>query len=298
MNNATRFGVAIHPAAKSFGAAFCCGVEHELEKISFESWDDEDAGPALFNICKYDMEDDHSLVNGREIITWPNSVKAQIAFHEKLHSLPIFNGESCTDRCSTHVHVNATMLTAEQTLSLLKMYCLIEPYFFAFVGTEREQNIHCVPLWATGMGKNVFFNALAGDVLHGLPHSWHKYTALNVKPLMEIGTIEFRHLYATNDTKVFSNWLGFLKSLYDWAVDDNGKFHNETCTQLLKGGYSALQNYLNTLSCPLGKYLEILHPHVNYERCYDVYLLAVVDQFKGLSNVKNYIAKVSAKELA
>ena len=285
MNNLAVFGNKHHPAARPFGTNFCCGVEHEVENFDWDDYD-ETTVKKLSEACPFIKDEDGSLIAGVEFITFPGSVQQQIAFHKELHSNDLFEGPPFSERTSTHVHVNVSMLTIEQTMSLLQLYSLIEPYFFAFVGESRERNIHCVPLWATSMSTSLFNAGLDYTML---PQTWHKYTALNLKPMREIGTIEFRHLYGTEDTTVFSNWLYLLKSLYTWALEDNGKFFETTSKQLLSGGYPQVRSFLENLNCPLGKMLEAIRPHVNEERLQDVVILATTATFKGLSNWKTYI---------
>ncbi len=288
MNNVDVFGNKVHPSSKKFGTGFCCGVEHEVENVDWDRY--ENVAPKMADACGYQREDDGSLIAGTEFITFPASLANQIAFHKVLHGNELFEGEPFSERTSTHVHVNVSQLSVEQTLSLLQLYALAEPYFFAFVGETRERNIHCVPLWATQMGGLLFKHNYTYTLL---PQQWHKYTALNIKPMKEIGTIEFRHLYGTEDTTIFANWLALLKSLYTWALEDNGKFYSTTCRQLLEGGYPQVCSFLENLNCPLGKLLEIIRPHVNQERLQDVVILATTEAFGGLSNWKNYIKAVA-----
>jgi hypothetical protein len=53
-----------------------------------------------------------------------------------------------------------------------------------------------------------------------LRDKWHKYTAFNIVPMGPspdnhgFGTVEFRHLYGTDNIEVFQTWLSAIKELY------------------------------------------------------------------------------------
>lgn len=111
-------------------------------------------------------------------------------------------------RTSTHVHINCAMLEPKQIKNIILLYALFEEFFFMMVKPIRRDNIHCVPLTETHL-PNLYRRDLAGMV-----DRWHKYTALNIKPLKELGTIEFRHLHGTGDTNEFATWLQILENLW------------------------------------------------------------------------------------
>ena len=259
---------------------FICGIEHEVENISCG----ELSMPAPLELH---VTDDGSLQNGKELITVPSTIEGQLATWKWLHEKNnhVFYSERFSERTSTHVHVNMSDMTIDQTYSLLKMYSFIEPYFFAYVGPEREHNIHCVPLWATYMMRNI--NTFEND-LCSVVTKWHKYTALNIRPLEKIKTIEFRHLFGTQDYQTFEKWLLFIKALHDWARADEGRFHLETYKELLQAGYPVLRDYVFTQTGDLGKIVHAFHRFCNQERCYDVYLNALTDVFPGLTNPVAY----------
>ncbi len=269
----------VHPFVKP--NVFMCGVEHEVENLDRQSGINSYKKSPLWDGLKF--EEDGSLNNGTEVITPPGCVVDQVDFHSRLHKDADWTGERFSERTSTHVHVNMHDFTIEQTISLVKMYSFLEPYFFAFVGKERESNIHCVPLWATHMMRKLGNQSLEISV-----EQWHKYTALNIKPLSTLKTIEFRHLFGTTDTNVFASWLTLLEALHNWAREDNGKFlvHYK---QLLKEGYLPTKGYILSSTGKLGKLIKPLEKYVNEERCYDVYLSSLLDEYPGITNLSNFL---------
>ena len=59
-----------------------------------------------------------------------------------------------------------------------------------------------------------------GKSIGSMVEHWHKYTAFNVRPLSAYGTIEFRHLQATEDTATFSLWLNMIYNLYTFNKEN------------------------------------------------------------------------------
>lgn len=191
------------PEVPHIGLKFGC--EFELESIS---------EVALTTHYFRDCTEDNSLRNnGREFITKPLLLNEAVSAHASL-----FNGKDvryecmddvCTDRCSTHIHVNFQDVEADKVKQFIRLYALVEPLFFQAVAESRQNNIYCVPLSSTTLLRKV----LSADLTY-LTEIWHKYAAFNVKPLAQLGTIEFRHFEATMDTAKVRRWLRMIEALY------------------------------------------------------------------------------------
>lgn len=185
--------------------SFICGCEFEIEDIKAESKVDG---------SKFVTEEDNSLRNnGREFKTHPNNFSNTLELFDLLHESLVLGPDPFSDRTSIHVHVNVGQLSINQVRQLVLTYALLEPIFFKFVGETRSNSIYCVPLNYT------FLPSIYRKDIFGMLSSWHKYTAFNIKPINEIGTVEFRHLYGTSDRKVFTKWLTTLKELFEWVRD-------------------------------------------------------------------------------
>ena len=210
---------------------FLAGAELEIEAVrDFHGGWMEDNGIT--------PETDGSLRNGgREFLLPPSSRTESVELFQGVHSKIDLGANPFSYRTSIHVHVNCMYSTPSQVKALLYLYAIFEPLAFSFVGEERKNNIHCTPLWATHMP-----NLYRLGVDH-LAEKWHKYTAFNILPLRELGTVEFRHLYGTDDAAVYQEWLLFISRLWQ-AAHDIGEFDVKNLTDLsfLKG----LQNQLMT----------------------------------------------------
>lgn len=186
------------------------GLELEMEQVA------EVAGE-IFGLLNT-TEDNSLRHNGLEFISQPITKPEALRFcKDVLHSSKVLwhaKDKRCTERGSIHVHVNMLHRTVDETIRFLRFYCLLEPQFFAEVEHHRRNNIYCVPLMATSMPRMVQQRSLLSMV-----NGWHKYTALNAKPLSQYGTVEFRHLQATDSLVTIERWLTLIGNLKQAAVD-------------------------------------------------------------------------------
>lgn len=187
---------------------FIAGIEYEIEAI--EGYGDI-GQEGIFTI-----ETDHSLRNnGREFKTIPMSFQKHLEAFKSLHRRLLLNNNPFSERTSIHVHVNVRELEINQVRQLILCYALLEPLFFEFVGETRKNSIFCVPLNYT------YLPNLYKGTTQTMHEKWHKYTAFNILPLNGFGTVEFRHMYGTNDFEKFHTWLKSLKELYDFIVEND-----------------------------------------------------------------------------
>lgn len=197
---------------------FIAGVECEIEAVK-----------NAMNAFTFSVKQDGSLRNkhapggiGHEFISEPQPREDLVYNFNKLHSaLQYYEGEDpFSSRTSTHVHVNCLPLEVETVRNIVLMYALFEEFFFLMVKPERRNNIHCVPLSETTVS-NCYSRPLPTMV-----SSWSKYTALNLKPLAQYGTLEFRHLHGTKDEGEFSRWLKVLENL--WTLGQEEAINRQT----------------------------------------------------------------------
>lgn len=172
----------------------------------------------------WSMTDDGSLRNnGKEFLS---GAKPRVDLlngfrdlHAKIipHKFPKFS-----ERTSIHVHVNCQNLTVEQVQNIVLMYALYEEMFFNLCDPSRRHNIHCVPLTET------YLPALYKTGLDNMLSRWHKYTALNIKRLTDLGTIEFRHMEGHADEGKLDRWLRALERLVVLCTSEQGKINKDS----------------------------------------------------------------------
>jgi hypothetical protein len=124
--------------------------------------------------------------------------------------------DNYSERCSTHVHVNCQDLTPEQVASVCLLYQVFERAIFDFIGNERSENIFCTP-WSQCRISKGMLKRLISDP-NSTTANWQKYTALNLVPLRDKGTVEFRHLEGTCDIGRIVTWLNIIGSIFAYAT--------------------------------------------------------------------------------
>lgn len=182
------------------------GIEIEVERTSGSS------------IHEYIPEnwvattDDGSLRNnGREYITCPHQIKYTSDLLANIYyRLP--NKREFSPRTSAHVHFNVRDMSVGQVLTVLYSYIVIEKLLYQYVGRGREKSIFCVPLQDTNLVLNIQdnFTSMKG-------FNWLKYTGLNLLPIIDKGTIEFRHLYGTDHYEEILTWIDIISCLFAYA---------------------------------------------------------------------------------
>lgn len=201
------------------------GVECEIESI-------QDCEKDFLNFTN---TEDHSLRNiGREYVSHPLPIDKLITSFKRLHSTLVINNpaEKFSDRTSTHIHMNCRDLYENEVSHLVRWYALYEPFFFALVDLDRKNNIYCVPLNYTHLPSKY------GLSLSSLVGNWHKYTAFNILPLKDKGTVEFRHLEGMDDHVRLEKWLVMLTRLRNWAKEHPINKDTLSSTELLEQGRS------------------------------------------------------------
>jgi hypothetical protein len=174
------------------------------------------------------IEDGSLRNNGREFVSIPlKGANIQFAINQLQGTLTKEKnciGHEFTDRTSVHVHMNIRDLTPKQLMNLVLTYLVVEPILYSFVGGDRYKNIFCVPLTQSSMVRDLakmFHRLEAGNERSLLDcfSRWQKYTGLNLTPVTNYGTIEYRHMCGTCDETVLSNWLNLILSIKNFAVN-------------------------------------------------------------------------------
>lgn len=195
---------------------------------------------------------DGSLRNaGIEYITKPIPASfASIALQELLGDC--LNEKECcfSPRTSIHIHINMQDVETEIVQDIILLYSVFEKLFFRFTGRGRVKNIYCVPLTDTSC-----LDGLATLELNDARSKWSKYAALNLLPIAEYGTLEFRHMHGTFDIKKVSIWVRLLTSLCEYVI---GKEGCRTEIQQMSQGYD-FASLLKSIFDTDAEYLKYQH---------------------------------------
>lgn len=160
---------------------------------------------------------DNSLRNnGVEFVSAPlRADQLEGAFAQLKQS--INTNHNFSPRTSVHVHMNVRDMTINQINNLLIVYTVVEDLLFNYAGESRKNNVFCIRLQDTNYIDNMrlFQNNPTGTV-----HRWNKYTALNLHPIADKGTVEFRHMRGTLDVDVLLTWVNLLSCIKTFAKDN------------------------------------------------------------------------------
>lgn len=186
------------------------GIEIEVENIT---------NPVPL-AAYWDHKADGSLRNnGAEFVSVPLHIKQiQLALEHLFDTLNASNNPDFSNRTSVHIHVNCRDLTQNQLYNFILLYAIFEKHFYQIAGTRRMNSIFCVPLFRTNQLHKI------ETVVYDLNPDWHKYCGLNLLPLYAnsvtqgYGTIEFRHLYGTNNILEILNWINDILCLRQAAI--------------------------------------------------------------------------------
>jgi hypothetical protein len=194
--------------------------------------------------------------NGMEFVTLPIPAEyAPAMLHNLLHQY--LSHDCCfSPRTSVHIHLNVQDLTPEKVIDLVLLYVVYEKLFYRFTGRGRQKNIYCVPLVDTNL-----LNQFATKRLDR--NGWSKYTGLNLLPLQNYGTVEFRHMHGTNDIKKLTEWINLITSLKEYVLAQDTAFIRKTIA-VMDDGY----DYVGYMDHIFGPYATLLPYHgvadVNY----------------------------------
>ena len=203
------------------------GVELEIENVpNFE----ELVVPGMYT------ERDGSLRNdGMEFITRPMTYSFLAYTLEKFFKKAQLGDRNYSERTSVHVHANCQDLTLEQLTSLVLLYQVFEKLLYRFIGEDRDKNIFCVPLCETNITFQNFGNLARNTEINsnvlGL-RKWMKYTGLNLLPLFDKGTVEFRHMGGTCNSARILNWCNLIGRMFVFAKENTFPAIKEMITDL------------------------------------------------------------------
>lgn len=160
------------------------GIELELEGVNNIRAD-------LWNCTE-----DGSLRNGCEMVcSRPyNGQQLFRAIHNLSTSVAASQAEG-TWRCSTHVHVDMRDADVNIVKKTILAYSFYEKMLFKCSGFHRYRSNFCPAfgvVQAQVMNASTAFNHRGGRFYAQLVSTWDKYTSLNLLPLREFGSIEFR----------------------------------------------------------------------------------------------------------
>ena len=128
-------------------------------------------------------------------------------------------------RTSVHVHIDVVDMDKEDLIKLLLLYTSLERILFHHCGADRADNLYCLPYYKADHFKTLLygvFDALVDDDMRyaqNAIYNWPKYSALNLRRIADLGTIEFRQHHGTGDSQKIITWIKMLLCIKRYAIE-------------------------------------------------------------------------------
>lgn len=166
--------------------------------------------------------DDNSLRNyGREFIF--NGPQSGVKIEQALDSLySVVQSSNCTvsERCSTHIHIDITDLTAQQFKNFVACSVLFEHVLFGLFGSTRRSNMFCLPVDCNTYQMNLIGDILERDTAFPSGTGISKYSGLSFNRFRDLGTVEFRMFDAVLDKERACNLIEFLLRMKKYSTEN------------------------------------------------------------------------------
>lgn len=231
------------------------GIEVEVENVMQID--------AHIPIMLWTIKEDGSLRNyGKEFVT-PGVIPVSLS--EGALNL-LFNGLNkdieFSNRTSIHIHQDVRQLRLDQMVAFVLTYAAVENLLFKFVGNNRRNNIFCVPITEAGLLEN-----LGNDpkrFISSINSSWSKYTALNLLPIPQQGSVEFRQLPGTNDVVKILRWIEMLTCFKTFVYKYD--YHHIVNTIIELNSNSRYHQFVEMVFGDMAAYLDMSNLMTDMER--------------------------------
>lgn len=175
----------VHSAAHPSIVMQCgVGIELELE------------GQDHISVRGWNCTEDGSLRNGCELVcARPYNGQELFRAIHNLSEAVKDSGAEGTWRCSTHVHMDMRDADSNIAKKTILAWAFYEKMMFKCSGYHRYRSNFCpafAVVQAQVMNASEAFNLDGRDFFNRLVDNWDKYTSLNLLPLHQFGSFEFR----------------------------------------------------------------------------------------------------------
>lgn len=183
-------------------------------------------------------------------------------------------------RAGVHVHINMQECTILQTYTFITLYLILEGLLVKWCGPTREGNLFCLRATdAEDLIDQLIRAAHGKDFRTRFYNDDLRYASVNVKALVEHGSLEFRAMRGTRNLDLVHKWADMLLSLR------NASFAYSSPTEILDS-YSG-SNKEEFLTAVMGVHAkDLLCP------AFEKYL------FDGMRVMQDLVYKVNWESLA
>lgn len=197
-----------------------CGVGIELEM----------EGVSHIEAGLWNCTEDGSLRDGCELVcAQPYNGQQLFRAIHNLSEAVKDSGAEGTWRCSTHVHVDVRDCNANIVKKIILGWAFYEKLMFKCSGFHRYRSNFCpafAVVQAQVMNASSAFNYDGPEFFNRIVNTWDKYTSLNLLPLSQYGSVEFRISEPKWKRSQLLNLVNRFLMLKKLAVD-NAEMNNE-----------------------------------------------------------------------
>jgi hypothetical protein len=202
------------------------GVEIELESLLnftgswtkklFPYWVTTNDG-SLRNHGKEFILGGNTPLFGIDIIDGLNLLEKTLDEYQTSYS----HGPTTSKRTSLHLHVDVRDLTVKELLNFITLSYIFEDTLFKAFAPERKDNNYCMPFSSNNeIQRNYHSITQSTSFLTGVVNNSQKYSASNILSIAQKGSVEFRMMRATWDSKVILGWINLILCLRNYAKSE------------------------------------------------------------------------------
>src|SRR5690606_3071707 len=182
-----------------------------------------------------------------------------------------------SERCGVHVHIDFRPCTVEQVVSFFVGFCIFEAALFTIGGKHRYSSIYCPGVSScTPLIKSInkLYTAGSDHAVVTFMEQWSKYTGVNLRSLVERGSIELRMHEGTIDSEDIMLWLLLLDKLKQYTdsvspeeLVNTAKYQGITFASTVFGDLSShlmTDNYINFYKNNLRNAFDCVYMHKIY----------------------------------
>lgn len=117
-------------------------------------------------------------------------------------------------KAGVHVHFNVQEFTIPRLANLLTLFFIFEKPLVKFCGDNREGNLFCLRASdAIDMIPHIT-RIIRSRKFHNFNNDDYRYSSINLKSVVDYGSVEFRTMRSTPDKSAILLWVRILNELY------------------------------------------------------------------------------------
>jgi len=189
------------------------GIEIELENLGSLGYPSEQPTPLGKGWWSYIKEGSLRNNGGEFVLSYPlagdDIIKALDDFLLIINNIT----PAASHRTSVHLHIDVRDMTNEQLLSMLLLSIVFERTLFKFSG-NRDSNNYCLPFFRSNSLLKDLLNLRKVESAYDFSELYDnenlKYTGINILPIGQQGSVEYRQMEGSYNVNRLYNWINII----------------------------------------------------------------------------------------